>query len=332
MAETRITNVVVPTIFTAYTMERTIYLSRFFRSGVSVVDPVINDRLNGGGLTFNVPFWKELTQSNEVPAEASNQTINPITTGTQIAIRQMRVQAWGSNDMSAVLAGDDPMRAIGDYVAGNWAKNFQTNLMSIVRGVIADNIANDSSDLVNDISIADGDNATDDQKIGTNAIITSAFLLGDQYEKFAAIAMHSVPYQRLVEADLIDFVADSEQDIVIPRYMGMEVILDDEIYSVAGGTSGTVYWTVLFERGAFSYGESTVGYEPTEVDRDPDAGGGIDQLFTRRVYSYHPRGFAWQSSSMAGEFPTDAELATAANWDRVYNAKNAGFVALLTNG
>ena len=101
------------------------------------------------------------------------------------------------------------------------------------------------------------------------------------------------------------------------------------VRALAGGTSGWVYSSYLFGSGAVGRGEGAAPV-PTETDRDSLAG--EDVLINRRHYILHPRGIAFQSASVAGSSPTNAELALSANWDRVYNSKNIRIVELKTNG
>ena len=332
MAETKITNIIQPEIYTPYVMERSIYLNKFFQSGVIIQNPAISDKLSQGNKTFNIPYWNDITHDSEIPEEASSVTAQNITADKIIGRKQWRITKVGSNDMAAQLAGGDPMMAIGDRMAGWWSRIYQADIVAYTRGVITDNVDNDSSDLINDIAIEDGDNATSANKISSDAVIDTIVLMGDHGQEIGAIAMHSTPYYRLVKLNLIDFTAESKQNIGFGTYMGLTVIVDDNIYSVAGSTSGYKYWTILYKPGALQWGETTALYVPTETERDENTGGGRDYLHERRVFCVAATGFTWVEGSVAGEFPTDAELALAANHDRKYNKKNCGIAVLVTNG
>ena len=63
---------------------------------------------------------------------------------------------------------------------------------------------------------------------------------------------------------------------------------------------------------------------PSELDRKPENGngGGESLIYSRRADIIHPLGFEFTSSSVAGESANLAELATAANWNRVWERKN----------
>jgi len=331
MAETRLADVIVPEIFTGYLREAIVEKSSFFRSNIIVDTPAISALLDGGGSTFNLPFWQDLTSTPEIPSETVAVTDNKITTDKQIALRQLGVWKTGSNDLSAVLAGDDPMLAIADYTAEGWIKYYQTLLNGSINGLVLDNVANFSSDLVNDIFIETTVGQTAANWFSSVAAINTIFKRGDRFDEYVAVAMHSVVYAQAFKNDLIDFIPDSQQ-VPQPTFMGLNVVVDDSVPTRAGTTSGVVYSTIFYKAGAFQYGDSTSRLIGTEVQRDEDKGMGIDYLHTRRHFTIHPVGFEWLSTTTAGTSPTYAELGLATNWNRVYDLKNTGFTVLRSNG
>lgn len=332
MAETRIADVIVPDVFTGYMMERALATNAFYQGGILERNPQLDALLSGGGETFNIPFWKDLSGDDEVPSETSDATINNITTDKQVARRLLRLKAWGANDLSAALAGADPIEAIGERVTQYWDSRFQDALVSTARGVIADNVDNDSGDLVLDISTEDGDNADASNKISAADTIKAVLRMGDRFDEIQGIAVHSAVYQTMLENDLIDFIRDSEGRLVLRQFLGLTVVVDDRLPQVDGSTSGFKYHNYLFKAGGFAFGESSSAIQNTEVDRDPKPGMGVDQLFTRRQFAIHPAGFKWVEDTVSGVAPTNSELEDEANWDRVFEKKNCGVVALISNG
>lgn len=337
MAETRIENIVVPQVYNDYAQERSIYHSSLYRSGIVVRDPQIDTNLKGGAKQFVTPFWKDLidpTNLDEVPDETNAVATDNIVASDFVVRRHMRVKKWGANALSAVLSGADPIGAIQGMVENFWYKAHQNTLFATVRGVIADNVITNGSDMLLDLT----DKSGDKNKISAEGIIEAIFLMGDKFQEITALSMHSVPYSRLVNQNLIDFTPDSEQNVGFGTYLGKTVILDDDqTYTIESinGTDTPVYWTTLYKRGAFGYGESAEGYQMTEVDRDADKGGGIDFLHSRRVFALHPAGFNWKelTGQIAKEFPTNTELAKGQHWSRAFgDVKNVGFVVLKTLG
>jgi hypothetical protein len=330
MAETRLTNVIVPEVFTGYTLEPSIYKSRFWRSGIIQENPAISGLLAGGGTTFDLPFWKDTAgSSGDIPSETVATTINNATSGKQVARRQLREKAWGANDISAIFAGEDPIGALSARVSDYWAQAYDQIGISTLRGVIADNIANDAGSLVNDISALAGaagiisNSAVIDAqgKLGENGTVAANDLNNGG---FTAIVVHPMTYQVLRKADLIDFVQLSAQDLPVETYMGMRVIVTRNAY-----VNGAAYDSYIVKTGALQFGQSNVGYVPTELDRNPTVGFGIDAIYTRRVFAMHPLGTQWTENTVTGGIsPSDANLVLAANWDRTYETENMGIVVV----
>jgi hypothetical protein len=65
---------------------------------------------------------------------------------------------------------------------------------------------------------------------------------------------------------------------------------------------------------------------PVEVERQALKGMGQEYIVQPRQWVMHPRGVKWVGSA-AGPTPSNAELATATNWVRVYEAKQIRIVA-----
>jgi hypothetical protein len=240
----------------------------------------------------------------------------------------MRGRAWGVNDLAKALSGADPMRAIADLVATYWARRYQAVLIASLQGVFLDD-ASDADDMSVDVSIITGDTSVAANWVGPASIIAAAGTMGDAAAKITAIAMHSIPFQTLQNANVIQYEQASTADIKIPYYLGYRVIVDDGLPVVAAATNGFVYTSYLFGEGAVAYGQGSAPV-PSETDRDALAG--EDYLITRSHFILHPRGVEWLDGSVAGEAPTNTEAALAANWNRVYERKNVRIAQLLTNG
>ena len=329
MAALTIADVVVPEVYNDYFLENSIYKSAVYRSGIIVNNPKLDSGLAGGAATFNTPFWKtdDLIGGSATPVdEGTDLTPGKIGSGKMITRRQFREKSWGKNDVATVLAGSDPFNGLVTLTEAFWNKNYQTVLFKSVQGVIADNIANDAADMTNDIT------AVGNGIISSDAVIDTAMLYGDQGATVtSSIAMHSVVYGNLLKLNLIDTNPVNVQNIGWGTYLGKTIIVDDSL--VVTGSPNT-YWTILFKPGAFAYGSSVAGYVPTEVERAPSKSGGQELYYTRRVFAIHPYGFAWSDAAApAADFPTDAELAGAAQWDRVVSSvKNTGFVVIKSLG
>ncbi len=331
MAATLLSDVIVPEVFTPYVQEQTAETSSFFNSGIVSQDPAIDEQLSGGGKIIKMPFWKDLDQDDQVRQSDSSLSVGNISTGQDQARLHGRAGAWGAEDLSAELAGDDPMQAIGARVADWWDRKMQDLLIATLTGVFADNSSNDSGDLILDQTISGAESLTESNLISGENILDAKQLLGDSKEKLTAIAMHSQLHTRLQKNDLIDYIPDSEQDVGWGTYLGHTVIVNDNVPRSASGADNASYeyTSYLFGQGAIGYGEVNPKV-PTETDRKAEDD--QERLFNRRNFLLHPRGIAWQEDSVANDFPTNTEVEAAGEWDRVYEKKNIRLVKLVTNG
>ena len=336
MASVQLSDAIIPEVFLDYTANDSPEKTAFVESGIAVTNPVLEEQAKTGGNVIELPHWNDINSDDEPNlSDDSDDDAVPkkITSGKQIGRNAYLNQAWSTKDLVAELAGSDPMRRIRDRTDTYWTRQWQKRILASAQGVLADNIANSDSDMANVIAIEDGNNAAAANLIGRSAVTDAAFTLGDAFESTGIIALHSAVYQRLVEQDAIDFLKDSTGTLVIPSYLGKRVIVDDGMPVIAGGTSGLKYTSILFGAGAIGYGMGTPGV-PVEVEREAlkGQGGGQEVLVTRKSWLVHPSGFQFNSTSVAGESASLAELRNAANWTRVFDRKKIPMAFLISNG
>ncbi len=349
MALVQISDVVVPEIFTPYVQQISEQKSRIVQSGVLAPNALLDEKLAGGGLTFNMPSWQDLADdvdnvsSDEqadiqalsasggtpaLPGAFSDSLPQKLASSTEIAVRLSRNQSWSSADLSAALAGSDPMQSIASRVGNYWARRLQAAFVASWNGVIADNVANDAGDYVNDIS---GGGFIDGvTNFSAEAFLDAAVTMGDSMEDLVAVMVHSVVFNRMQKNNLIDFIPDSRGEIQIPTFLGREVVVDDGVPRV-----GSVYDSWLFGVNASALGRGTP-VMPTEIAREAAAGngGGQEVLHNRLEWSIHPAGHAYTGTAPNGgpDNTTGANmLNNAGSWDRVFpERKQIKFARLVT--
>jgi hypothetical protein len=315
--------------FASYVMNATLEKSRLFQSGAVAPDPQISEMIAGsGGSLYKLPFWNDLGSaepnlSSDDPT--SSATPEQIAAAADIATKHYRNFGVSAADLTASVAGDDPMRRMAERIAGSWVRRIQKQLIASLTGVYLENIATNSSDMINDISGNAGA-----EKITAEAILDAAQTMGDEQEGLSMIITHSAVANVLKKDNLIDYIPDARGEVNIPTYLGYELIVDDGMPV----TTGT-YTTYLVGMGAIAWGES-MPRVPIEVQREAAQadGGGVEQLWTRREYVLHPRGHASQAAAIAaggdgGQSPTNTVLATAASWTRVFERKRCKLAFLV---
>lgn len=337
MAVTRLTDLIVPTIFAQDYLKATMVRSEVFKSGIVVNDPLMAKLCAANqGSIFNVPFYKDVanTEANvgsDDPAVAA--TPQNITTGQDIACKQFRNQSWSTMDLEAAMASSDPMARIKSVVAEYWARQYNFFAINTLVGVLNANVAQNSGDMVVNVATDAVGAPSAAEKMSADLILTAKQTMGDAAKALKILLVHSVVWTNLQKLNLIAFIPNDKADVGFGTYLGYSLVVDDSLPAVAG-TNRITYTSVLAAPGVLKYGAGAPA-NPVEVSREALAGNGEGQeiLTTRNHFAMHPAGVKWTSSSMAGKSPTWAELATAANWNRVYaERKQIGLAFLKTNG
>ncbi len=356
---TQVSDVVVPEIFTPYTQQLTEQKARLVQSGVLARNALMDQLLAGGGLTFNVPSFRDLDDdadnvstdsiADRLAATAADTWPNPsldstplkIETDQEIAVRLSRNNSWNSSDLAAALAGEDPMNAIAARVAFYWTRRLQAAFIATWQGVSKDNGTNDGGDYSNDIAgVSFSDGVTN---FSAEAYLDAKVTMGDSMEDLSAIMVHSTVYNRMQKNNLIDFIPDARGEVQIPTFLGAEVIVDDGMPNGTNAVRGDasagapgIFETWLFGSGAAQLGVGSAKV-PTEVERQASGGngGGSESLHSRVEWSIHPVGHAFTAASPANGGPSNAATANnlnnATSWNRVFpERKQIKFARLIT--
>lgn len=330
MAVTRLADSFIHDVYGSYASVDNPETSALVRSGILSRSEMFDAIARDGGKLSTVPFWNDIdptdepNYSNDDPADMADA--DGITSGSMIARKAWLNKGMGDMDLVQELAGSSPMQHIRARFGEYWTRQLERRVINAALGVMADNVANDSSDMVIDISGLSGDDAV----FGSNAFIDAAYTAGDRAEMFTGIAVHSSIMARMVKNDEIVYLPDSKGALTIPTYKGRLVVTDDMMPVTAG-----VYTSILFGRSSFAFGGvegsafalgEGVPRVPFELWRNPHAGngGGMEEIWERRTWLLHPFGFSWQEPGSPGltEFsPTLADLRTAARWNRVVPRK-----------
>ena len=319
MGVTKIADVIQPELFAQYVIDKTTEKSEIMNAGVVENNPELNRLITGGGTILTMPKWNDLSGKSQVLDDTNPITVNTITSKSELATLLIRANAWGAHELAGAMAGDDPMKAIAERVADWWVRDEKSNIMAILNGVFA---SASMSGLVKDIT---GASAT---AISANAVLDAKQLMGDASDLLTMIYMHSATFTELQKQNVIQFIPVAESKISIPTYLGYRVVCDD---SAPVDTSGATpkYTTYLLARGAIQRGIGTPA-TLTSVETDRDSLGSTDYLINRQAKVLHPKGISWiGGANITGPTPSDAELSTGTNWNRVSDIKKIGMVKLV---
>ncbi len=325
MPGTTFNDVIVPELFNPYVINKTMELSKIIQSGIVVNDSLFDTLASQAAPTVNMPFFEDLMGESEQIIEGKDLEDNKITSSNDVAVILRRVIEWSATDLSAALAGSDPMAAIASLAAGFWARDMQKELIAVLEGIFGETADTSETRLksnILDISTLSGKSS---QWSGA-AFIDAQQCLGDAKEQLTAVVMHSAVEAALRKQNLIETITPSSA-LPFNTYMGKRVIIDDGC-PFTGEGADKVFSTYLFGEGAIALGNgSPVGFVPTEMDRVKRKGSGVDYLISRKTYILHPRGVKFTNANVAKtEGPSRDELRDASNWQPVYEPKQIRIV------
>lgn len=335
MATVQLADIYVPVPFNNAVDEAAIELNRFVQAGVLSTDPIVQNAASVGGVTGELPFYKPLDASGEpdyvTDNPASSSVPDKITSGLQTYRRAMLHKSWSVMDLTRELSMKDPFAAITSKIGQYWATQNQKRVINTAMGILADNVANDGSDMLFSVATDDVGAITDAERISADAVLSAKATMGDHAEALSVIAMHSVVYTRLQRQNLIAFIPNARGEVNIPTYLGYVVVVDDGLPAVAG-VNRITYTSILFSAGAISYAQGSPEV-PSELERlaSTGDGGGQTIIHSRQSNIIHPQGTAC-TGVPAGQSLTLAELAAATTWNRVIDRKKIGIAFLQTNG
>lgn len=335
MATVRLTDVIIPEVYTSYQSINSPEKTIFVESGIVISNALLDAKANEGGETVNLPFWNDLDASIAPNLSSDDPTSlavpNKIAAGKQIARMAYLNQWYSAADLAGEIAGSNPMQRINDRFGRYWQRQWQKRLIASCNGILANNIASYSGDMTVNIAAESIAAQTAATVFNRGAFTDAVYTMGDMAEELTAIGVHSAVMAQMVKNDDIDYIPDSLGRLTIPTYMGLRVIVDDSFTVTAGTTDGFKYTSVLFGRGAFGYGNGTPNV-PVEVERQglQGTGAGVEYLGERKSWLLHPFGFQSVGVPAAESFSL-GELATAGVWDRVVERKNVPLGFLITN-
>lgn len=315
--KTKIADVIVPEEFLPYMIERTAALSNFIQSGLLQRVAQFDALLRGGGDTFTLPYWNDLTGDDQVVSEDTAFETQKITANRQVGVRLVRGNAWKANLLAGIMSGSDPIAAITELIAAWWVRTNEKILIQIVQGIFG---AASFTAHVRDITSETGAAS----RISGKEVIKTKLLMGDNNAKITTIAMHSLVYSELLQQNLITFEKPSENDPEIPFYMRLRVVVDDNL---PYNSTTDVVSTYLFGSGAFGLGMGGLP-EDEALEFDRDSLSHDDIVIVREQLMIHPLGFRWTGTTVSDDTPTNSDLATAANWVRVFELKNVPILEL----
>jgi len=337
-------DVIIPEVFTPYLIEATTVRNSFLTSGVVTALDALD--VTEGGDKVTIPNWKaDLSGDAERLTDSTSLTPSKITADKQVGVVLHRGKAWESRDLARLAAGSDPMGAIGAKVADYIANQQQKDLIACLNGVFGTVGSDNATSAFAALSVDGG--GSGETNLGPRQIAAAEAILNEDSDKLGAIIMHPLVYADLKERKAIDYVTATDARVTastiantaitalnafggsvaaaytantqIPFYMGMRVIRSKDV-PASGSSPSKKFACYVMATGAVGTGQQAA--LRSEVDRDILAKSDAMSVDWHNVY--HPLGARWKGSVN----PTTADLATATNWEKVFETENIGIVRI----
>ena len=325
MAYVQFSNIIEPTRFGQYMAEKATDNDKLLTSGIVTNDAKMSEHLSGGGVMWHQPHWNPVTRGGWDIPDDSNVDIVPVAIDAKDMMwrRFAFSKAYEAADFVASVAGADPMEEMSRLVANDLNIQKQNILISQLRGIAADNVANHGGDMIVDLTSFAGDAG----KINGDAVINARYTMGDYADQIKILAVHSVVANRLRILDQNNYIPASKTDIGFDSYMGFRLLITDMMPVINGQ-----FYSYMFAPNVVKYGQGGK-LTPVSVEREEKAarGGGKETLVIRHECAYCPLGYSFTGTPLL-KTPKLAEMQTAAMWTRVFERKNIPFAVLVTNG
>ncbi|MEN6533359.1 MAG: hypothetical protein ABFD89_06830 [Bryobacteraceae bacterium] len=306
--------------------------------------PEFDALAEGGGITVNIPYFRDITDQADAPqVEATQPTMQKLTSGKQIAPMFNRETGLASSSLAAAVSGADPVANILAQIATRRQKQRQATLVNILRGIFgfstAPNGAGALAAVRNDVFLEAGANPASNQLISPFVFADTIARLGELADTTigGGILMHPLIRASLIKQDQIAFEHYSTQEgVKFETYKGYRVFASNLLVR-AGTGGGYVFDTYIFAPGVFAWGEKPQVDGAQKADAasmrlwvNPQTN--VEEIYDRTRFLLHPNGLQWKGNP-AGQSATNAELATAGNWALDYaTADRCGIVCLRSNG
>lgn len=327
MAHTTITDLAhAPVeVLLAAIQERQPELNNISNSALIIKDPrnFANRALEDGATKIDIPILAPIQGGYTIQNPGTPPAIDNISSGRQVAPVMYREKAWGHDAFAKAQSGLDPMSWIVDRILTVRNDGIEEALVNILNGIFA---SAQFATLILPTSVNEDPVGVpgNDVPMSNDIFHDLTGILGMKEDDLLGgiITMHTKVRTLLKKQDeLVDVVADSQGvSIQFQTYKGMRVLVDDRL-SRAGTTSGTVYPVTIAAPQTTIWSEATQSQDGTESSSlafDTDIPNLRKALYDRVVTLLHVNGAKWVGAAAAQGGPSNAELATANNFETTY--------------
>ncbi|MEG0366518.1 MAG: hypothetical protein RR585_06765 [Coprobacillus sp.] len=322
-------------VFTGYMQEQSCLNNLIIASGILQYDPVLEEMVGSKGNVGTIPFFLSADSEGDALNDdgKTDNTPTELKGSKQTFMAIARMKSWYEKTYTRYLTGVAPLQNLADrLVVPYWTNQWEKVILSTLKGVMGlDSMTTHRTPIATTTG-----SITDANKIGlTTHIDLGQKALGDKRTNFSLFVAHSQVvsnYKKLELVENIKYFSDIlGKEITVPR-IGNMIVLETDTGTVDTSVEGfPVYHSYMLGAGTFLTCNKLV-HRPYGTKYDDEKLGGVETLYTKQAKVIHPNGFSIKADLIAGESPTNTELATSTNWELKLNHKNITIAEIISNG
>ena len=331
--------------FARYLAEEIFERSAFIRSGILARNAGLSSTT---GSRIEAPFFDPLNSVEEQirsddtwgTSGAGHFTSQKVTASTQYATITYRGFMYSADDLSRVQTGEDPLAHMRSQLADDLDKKLTAKVLSHATGLIVDPAAPLHATNYVDKSEATPGSETEANYISAANITEAKYLLGERAGTLTTIALHPkvAAYMEQIGALTFSTSALSTGNGIewggggigltstqVGYMMGLRVVVDEQMPVLGAAGENEQFVCMLFGDGAIATGDQF----PMRLESERNIASLQDAVAVHYSNVLHVPGTTWGA---AFDNPTNAQLATPANWALAYSEPRLiPIVALVVN-
>lgn len=308
-------------------------LTSIWNSGLVVRTPDMDAAANSSGVINDWPLLLDMEWKEEARSANVGGTNCACASGdyTNWCVRtRRRNNCWEWDNLTALCwgkTGEDMINSLYQNTTYYWMQDHEQDALHQLIGIMEHSVANFGGDLIYDVSAA--------ELAANSGVLTSEIILNadqsctkdfdgilvccEDYKRFFSPAIHLAPAVARTEMTILEGItlkmADFDGKKLIPTcHKGSTLCTYNG--PATGGVDKKI--AVLFCDGMFNYGEGNHPNPQSLVeDECKNNGDGGWSYHERTQYVISSTSHKWKETNVAGAFPTNAEIADPANYERV---------------
>jgi hypothetical protein len=281
---------------------------------------------------------KEYVESNTTwgASGKGHLTVQKINADSAFAPIQQCAYAGGADDLSAWLSGIDPIAVMASFIGENMQMHSQETLHSLFDGLLG---AGGPLAATHVLDLTAAATPTEANFLSAAALMRAKSLIGERGQRLTTVGMHSSVANYLATVGMLTFSTSALatggniawggggvgiNSSQVADMAGFRVVVDDTLAPVGTGAAAK-YPIYLMEPGIVSAGVRN----GLRVRYDTNILSFQNVIAVDWSSAIGILGLSWKGTK---QFPTDADFATATNWEsKLTDTRNIGLIKLLVN-